>query len=153
MAEPVTIVKYKSLNGQMYDNEKAANRADAAWQKENVFDCVKEVANYQQTGERIVARSTTRWMADSSQFPKLLIERSKHGDAYHLIKSPNEYADAYYSIFENYQAGGWYEYTTKDSSVAEEILRTKNKTAAIAFVQDHNQEYASVDIETMYQYS
>lgn len=154
MAEVVNVVKYKSLNGQMYDSESAATRADAAWRKENEYDLAQEIASYQSTGERFVARSLSKWNNNLGDFPKLLVEHSKYGDSYHLIKTPHDYADAFYSVFENRKGAGYYEYSSKDSVVAEEILRNKNKSAAIAYVQERKEhEYEGVDIETMYQYS
>jgi hypothetical protein len=152
MAEPITIVKYKSLDGHMYNDEASANRADSAWREEHEFDLAQEIASYQTTGERFVARQKLRW-SNPTNFPKLLIENGKHSTAYHLIKTPDDYDAAYFSIFKFCKSNGFYEYNNKDAAVSDEILRSENKAAAIAYVQEREGEYERVDVEEVYTYS
>ena len=143
MVEVVTVERYKSLDGYTYDKLADAERADAEWRKENEYDLGRDIARLTKLGERDM-RYLTRNEENRrySQYPMLYVLKSKHEDVSYVAKTVAAVPRVYFEILKFNKEWGCY-YTAAAKAITDEIVRTENYLAALAFVKervDHQYE-------------
>lgn len=151
--EEVTVKKFKSLNGYVYDTEKDALAADAMWTKENTVNLEKEIRLLVNHGSRYIEREKKEHEKNPSSYNTLLVEKTKHGDCYYLTTNPEVIGKICISIIKNNIDWGFY-HSIRDEAVTNEIVKTNNTSAAIAFIKERrNYEYEEVEITSASVYS
>lgn len=136
MVETVTIEKYKSLNGYTYDKLADAERADAEWRKENEYDLEKDITRLVKLGERdqrYLLR--TEEQRKYSQFPLMLVLEGKWDSRYYVATKPDTVPRIYFEILKFNKECGFY-YSPAAVAITDEIVRTENLLAAMAFVKE-----------------
>lgn len=144
MVEVVTVERYKSLDGYTYDKRVDAERADAEWRKENEYDLERDIA-------RLVAVGTQRmsYISRYFDFPKLFTLRTKHEDVNIVAKNIDSVPQVYFEFLKINREIGCY-YTSAASAIADEIVRTENYLAAMAFVERRTDyQYEKVESQTI----
>lgn len=147
--EHIVVTKFKSLDGNLYDTEHDALAADARWSNENTVDLEKEILLLTNGGNRYIKRQKEIHERSPKYYPILFVEKQKHGNNYYLATNPDSIPEIFFKILKENNEWGFY-YTVRDKSVAENIIKTENKIAAIKFILDRSgYEYESVDTETL----
>ncbi len=150
MVEVVTVERYKSLNGYVYDKLQDAERADAEWRSENEYDLEKDIATLTLRGSR--EHNHTMRVDENrrySQFPMLFVLKSKYGDQYYVAKTADAVPKVYFEILKYNREFGCY-YGAAAKAISDEIVRTANYLAAIAFVKERvDYQYENVFTETV----
>lgn len=150
MVEVVTVERYKSLNGYMYDKLQDAERADAEWRSENEYDLDKDILRLTLQGNREInylmrVEENRRY----SQYPMLFVLKNKYGDQHYVAKTADAVPRVYFEILKFNRDSEFY-YTPAAKAISDEIVRTANYTAAIAFVKERvDYEYEKVFTETV----
>ena len=136
MVEAVTVERYKSLNGYVYDKLADAERADAEWRKENEYNLERDVAQLTKIGERDMKYLTRNEESRKySQYPMLYVLKSKHDDLSYVAKNVTAVPRVYFEILKYNKNWGCY-YTAAAKAITDEIVRTDNHLAALAFVKE-----------------
>lgn len=145
MAEVVTVERYKSLDGYVYDKLSDAEKADANWRKENEFDLEKDIALLTKLGEREMKYSRfNESKRKHSQYPELFVLECKHEYQYYVAKNVEAVPQIYFEILKFNKDWGCY-WSDAAKAITDEIVRTENHVAAIAFVKDRvNYQYENV---------
>jgi hypothetical protein len=145
MVEVVSVERYKSLNGYTYEKLADAERADAEWRKENEYDLERDVARLTEHGTRVM-----KYMVRNeenrkySQYPMLYVLQSKHDTPSYVAKTVAAVPRVYFEILKFNKAWGCY-YTPAATAITDEIVRTENYLAALAFVKERvDQQYENV---------
>ena len=150
--EAVTVKKYRSLDGNLYDKLEVAERHDARWRDENEWEMDKEIAGLCSLYNRLVKRITAYAAIPSSKpyFPVLVTMKEKHGEEYFLAMTEQGLLDVYWDIFQtrlgdyglyNYLDGKWAE-------IVKHIVETEDKVAAYGMiVSRRDYQYENVEAE------
>lgn len=135
MVETVTIQKFKSKDGNVYDTIEKAERADKEWDQKQSFDAQKEVSVYEKMCEKNFERIQKRIDVGKKQFPSFWMTEQKYGQDYYMCNGFDDMLEMGWTAFIM-----WYDYyqcdTDEIASVAGLIKETENKKAALAFVLD-----------------
>lgn len=135
MAETVTITRYKSLDGHVYDNLADAERADARWRQENEYDLERDIAQLTKLGERHMQRLRENEEKRISTYPIMYVLDSKHEKQHYFAKNVEAVPQIYFEILK-YNRDWEFYYSPAASAISEEIICTENHFAAIAFVKE-----------------
>jgi hypothetical protein len=152
VAEVVTIERYKSLNGYTYEKLADAERADAEWREENEYNLERDIAQLTKIGEREMKRLRHyEAQRKHSSYPELFILECKHESQHFIAMSVEAVPKVYYEILEYNKEWGCY-WSPAAKALSDEIVRTENHLAAIAFVKnrvDHQYENVYVSNVTI----
>lgn len=145
MVEIVTVERYKSLDGYVYDKLSDAEKADANWRKENEFDLEKDIALLTKMGEREMKYLRyNESQRKHSNYPELFVLECKHEYQYYVAKNVEAVPQIYFEILKFNKDWGFY-WSDAAKAITDEIVRTENRVAAIAFVKDRvNYQYENV---------
>lgn len=148
MAEVVTVQKYKSLNGYVYDTLKDAEAADKEWKQDNEYDLEKDIAQLTKIGERDI-----RYLKKSDEsrkfslYPAVVVLEGKYENLYFVAKNVDQLPKIYLDILLINSNNEFY-YTPNAKAISNEILRTSNYMAAYAFVKERTSyQYEKVTVE------
>lgn len=145
MAEVVTVEKYKSLNGYTYDSLKDAELADAEWRSENEFDLEKDIARLTKRGQREIAHLGQY----KNRFPELYVLESKWQSLYFVANSLESVPQVFFEILKFNKDCDFY-WSPAAKAITDEIIRTNNYHAAIAFIKDRvDYQYEKVSVESV----
>ncbi len=150
MVDVVTVERYKSLNGYVYDKLQDAERADAEWRREHEYDLANDVVRLTKTGQRDI-NYLTRIEENRrySQYPMLFVLNAKHGNQYYVAKTVSAVPKIYFEILKFNRDSEFY-YTPAAKAISDEIVRTANYPAALAFVKERvDYQYENVFTETV----
>ena len=151
--EEVSIVKYRSLDGELYDDEAKAKMADACWREENEWEMDKEIKYLSTRRIRYFDKHVDHFNSNNfSVYPILVMDKGKHGDAYYIAMDRDGFLDAFWKIFEERMGEyGWYSYLEgKWAEISKHILETKNREAAHGMIMERSfcgHEYETIDIQ------
>lgn len=150
MVEVVVVERYKALNGHTYSTLAEAEKADAQWRQENECDVDSTIAKLVQIGQRNMSNlKRNEERREHSRFPMLYVLESKHSTEYYLANTADSVPLVYFEILKFNKACEYY-YTLADKTVTDEIVRTENHLAAIAFVDNrNNHQYERVTTESV----
>lgn len=148
MVEVVTVERYKSLNGYIYDKLADAEKADALWRKENEYDLEKDIAHLTKLGQReMFYLKRNEEQRKHSRYPMLYVLEAKHGDEHYMASTVDAVPKVYFEILKTNKDYGFY-WATADKAITDEIVRTENHLAAIAFVKERvDYQYENVTTE------
>lgn len=154
MVEVVTVEKYKSLNGYVYDKLTDAERADAEWREENEYDLEKNINTLTKLGERDMRYlRRDEEQRRYSRYPMLYVLESKHANEYYIAMSVESVPKIYFDILKFNKEYGFY-WSPAPKAITEEIIRTENHLAAMSFVKqrvDYQYEKVYVESVTIYE--
>lgn len=150
MVETVTIERFKSLDGYIYDSKKDAERADARWRAVNEFDLVNDIRKLEAGGQGTVLREERRTADRPGRYPVLVTLEMKHSTEYFMATKPDSLPNLYWDIFKLNYDYGCYNYEAASKAISEEIFKTENKFAAMTFVMQRAEyEYERIQTETL----
>lgn len=150
MVEVITVERYKSLNGYTYDKLADAEHADADWRRENVYNLENDIARLTKLGNREVQYlQKNEAQRRHSQFPLLFVLESKWASEYYVAKSPDFVPKIYFDILK-YNKDCEFYWSPAAKAITDEIIRTENHLAAIAFVKERvDYQYEKVYTESV----
>lgn len=150
MVEVITVERYKSLNGYVYDKLADAERADAEWREENEYDLEKDINTLTKLGERDMRyMRRTEEQRKYSQYPMLYVLESKHANEYYLAMNLESVPKVYFDILKYNKEYGFY-WSLAPKAITDEIVRTENHLAAMSFVKQRvDYQYEKVYTESV----
>lgn len=148
MVEAVKVERYKSLDGNVYDKRADAERADVQWRKENEYDLEKDITRLTKIGQReMFYLKRNEEQRKHSRFPMLYVLEAKHGNEHYMASTVDAVPKVYFEILKTNKDYGFY-WTPADKAVTDEIVRTENYLAAMAFVKERaDYQYERVTTE------
>jgi hypothetical protein len=148
MVEVVTVERYKSLDGYVYDKLADAEKADAQWRKENEYDLEKDIAQLTKIGQRdMVYLKRNEEQRKHSRYPMLYVLEAKYDDVHYMANTVDAVPKVYFEILKTNKDNEFY-CTPADKAITDEIVRTENHLAAIAFVKARvSYQYENVTTE------
>lgn len=148
MVEVVTIERYKSLDGYVYDKLADAEKADAQWRKENEYDLEKDITRLTKLGQReMFYLKRNEEQRKHSRYPMLYVLEAKYGDEHFMASTVDAVPKVYFEILKTNKDNGFY-WATADKAITDEIVRTENCLAAMSFVKERvDYQYERVTTE------
>ena len=138
MVEVVTVERYKASNGHTFGTLAEAEKAEAQWRKENEYDVDGNIAQLTTAGQRVMQHMRrNEENRKHSRYPMLYVLQAKHGDQYYLVNTTEDVPKAYFEILK-FNKDSEYYYTPADKAITDEIVKTANHIAAVAFVKARN---------------
>jgi hypothetical protein len=150
VVEVITTQKFKSLNGYTYDKLADAERADEEWREENEYDLERDIRILTHTGEReMKVMRYNESQRKYSRFPELFVLECKHENQNFIAMNVEAVPQVYFEILKFNKEWGFY-WTPAAKALSDEIIRTENRLAAIAFVKDRvDHQYENVYISNV----
>lgn len=137
MVEEVSITKYKSRNGKMYDTEQEAIQADLTWLTPPHVKMNNEISKLEKNASRDILQK-------SMQYPRVIISHEKYDDDYSICLSESGVLTLYLQIVKTRLSS--YFYIGDDKLIAEEIVNTNNQIAAYGWLMKRNHyEYENIE--------
>lgn len=147
----VTVTKYESLNGRLYDNQEAAERADTIWKEDNVLEDLEKELKYLRANMARLLKKEIRRPAHAAEY-YLLTSYEKHGESHFLGYGIDGLLEAYWRLFK-YRMASWGDWganygclSKKDKALADHILEHELKhEAAGLIIKRSDYQYERVD--------
>lgn len=137
MAEEITVTKYKSINGNVYDTIEDANVADKRWKADNEVNIADVIRRLEYTASKDIQRK-------SGHYPRLISTIEKYDDQYFVCNSEEGMLNAYIDLVTERLRTGYYT-EKKDNMMANYITTGLHKIAAYGFIMSRTSyEYEDI---------
>lgn len=146
ISQTVTKVTWKTFDGKVFDTEAEAEEYEETIGVPEMVN--KEVLRLHQQGKRR-CKSITKSFEARPDRKLLIIDTDKYDSDYYIVKNADEFLIVYWRIFSEDRFGEYGPYRQlydEEKKIAEAILESADKFAALAFIDARSDyEYEKVE--------